>query len=208
MTAILSPVMRIDLIDIRDAVGGAGALAFTSANGVRSYLAAGGNTDVPAFVVGDATAEVASAGGLASVRSAAGDAASLVTLLAAEKATNVLHIVGRDEAGDLCGALVRQGVSARRVVGYAAEPAERLTAAAVEALQGAGEAWIALFSARSARLFLDLAAAAHLQPYLSQVGAACLSQAVADAAGEGWRTRAIATQARSSALIDAIAGAR
>src|SRR3569833_1686081 len=55
------------------AFDGMGAVAFTSRNGVESFARLSEVRDLPAYAVGDATADAASAVGFATVRSAAGD---------------------------------------------------------------------------------------------------------------------------------------
>lgn len=207
MTAILSPTLRIELRDLRREILGAAAVAFTSANGVRSYLASGGDTAIRAFAVGEATAAAARAGGFASIRTGSGDATDLARVIVEENPPCLVHIVGRDEAGDLVGALSSRGLSAKRAVGYAAEPVGELAPAACDGLKQGG-AWVALFSARSARLFRAATKSSALDDFLAATGAACLSAAVAEAAGEGWRVKAIAERPTAGALIDAIAGAR
>lgn len=210
MASILSPVMRIELRDIAGEIGGAAAVAFTSANGVRSYLAAGGDRRLRAFAVGAATAAAARAGGFEKVHAGAGDAAALAREIAEAgdwQSADILHVVGRDEAGDLVGALAARGVKARRAVGYAAEPVGELTGEAIDALQ-CGGAYVSLFSARSARLLRAATSAGRLDGFLGGNSAACLSAAVAAAAGEGWRRNVVASRPDAAALIDAIAGAR
>ncbi len=210
MTAILSPVLRIELREIANEIGGAAAVAFTSANGVRSYLAAGGDRGLRAFAVGAATAAAARAGGLETVHSGAGDVAALARQIVDGGdcgSADILHVVGRDEAGDLVGALAARGLRARRVIGYAAEPVGDLSGEAIDALKRGG-ASVSLFSARSARLLRAATAGARLDGFLGGNNAACLSAAVAAAAGEGWRLKLVATRPDAAALIDAIAGAR
>jgi uroporphyrinogen-III synthase len=207
MTAILSPVLEIRLIDIAGELGGADALAFTSQNGLKSYLASHGRTHLPVFAVGAATAAAARAAGFAEVSSAEGDGAALADLIARRLTPDaaILHVAGRDEAFNLAGALKARGFPARRAVGYAAEAAGSLSAEAITALAApTGALWVALFSARSARVFLDLAGRAGVGEKRRGVGAACLSRTIAEAAGPGWRETRIAARPSAAALIEAI----
>ncbi|NWG70426.1 MAG: uroporphyrinogen-III synthase [Parvularculaceae bacterium] len=210
MTAILSPVLRIDPIDISGEIGRGEALAFTSANAVRSYLQSGGAAGLRVYAVGEATAEAARAAGFGDVIAGASNADALSALIAAqapERRERVLHVVGREETGDLVGRLRQAGVEARRVVGYAATPIETISREAAAALERGG-AWVAHFSPRSARLFCAAASAAALDAAIAKTGAACLSAAVAEAAGPGWARKAVAVRPTAGALIDAIAAAR
>lgn len=211
MTALLSPVAGIVLKDVRAEIAGAGALAFSSANGLRSYLASKGSRRPVAYCVGERTAAAAREGGFATVRSAEGDVRSLEDLISSELQRDValVHVAGRDESGDLSGELRRRGFIARRVVAYAAEPEPGLASGAVEAMKGADPLlWVAHFSARSARLFEDLAARAGVAEMAAKAGAACLSPTVAGALGLKWRNIVVAERPDGAALIDAIRKAR
>lgn len=215
MAAILSPVLSI-----RACLGPAeaddlGAAVFTSANGVRAFAAVLARRDIPAYVVGRATAHAAQAAGFAEIHHAGGDAASLAALVAertgqAKPAGDIVHFGGEALAGDLVAALAARKVRARRVVAYAADRARALSPDAVAALRSPGaELWVAHFSARSARLFLDLADAAGLGGALKSVGSACLSAAVAAASEKArWARVVVAADPDGGALIEAIRASR
>lgn len=140
---------------------GAGALAFTSRNGVRalagSTVPAAARRDLPAYAVGAATAEAAREAGFGDVRSAEGDLGALIARILADPARppgEILHIAPRKPAGDLVGALRQAGVPARRAVLYEAAPLPP----SAEAL----EAWpalaaVLLHSPEAARRLLDAA---------------------------------------------------
>lgn len=212
--SIASPVLVVRYMDIAREIHKAGAVLFTSANGVRAYSAGGGSVEIPAFVIGVSTAEAARTVGFASIAIGDGDVGSLAELAgnrlnAKPAAGDVLHIGGQEQTGDLVGQLGARGIKAQRVVAYAADPAAALSAAAQAAIRSAGEKpWVAHFSSRSAIEFLRLANEAGLEAQLWRIGCACFSAAVADAAGAGWRQRVIATSPNGDALIEAILNAK
>ncbi|WP_165793563.1 uroporphyrinogen-III synthase [Hyphococcus luteus] len=206
---IVSPVMAIEIEKTTPDLSGAGALAFTSANGVRAFAANSGARDLPVFAVGQATAEAAKAAGFADIHVAGGDVDSLAEHIASEKesaGTGVLHIAGEARAGDLVALLEKSGIPARRQTLYRAVPAEALDNAALAALNDEkADLWVSLFSPRTARLFVTLAERAGLAPALGRARAACLSEAVAEAAGTRWRSRHIAAERTAESLAALIA---
>ncbi|MGE0407824.1 MAG: uroporphyrinogen-III synthase [Amphiplicatus sp.] len=202
MSAILSPVIEIVPREERPALDGVAAIAFTSANGARAFARNAAAPPIPAFAVGAMTAAAARAAGFDEVHAATGDVAGLARLIAAHRpAGDVLHICGDDRAGDLAGLLAEAGLAARRLVLYKAKPAEGLSPAALRAI-GAGAAdYVALFSPRSARLFVAQAAAAGLVERLSTLHAACLSEAVAAAARAPFRSFVIPAERTAASMI-------
>lgn len=186
---------------------GVGAFAFTSANGVRAFAATGGPSTLPIFAVGGTTAAEAGRLGFSNVTEAAGEVASLASVISEAFAEGrftgiVLHVGGADRAGDLVGALAGLGVQAELAVLYEAVPTASLAeeAAAALAATPAAES-VALFSPRSARIFIDLVSKAGLEARLKGVTAACLSEAVAkEAAALSWRG-VIAAEERTGASL-------
>ncbi len=155
---IVSPVMRIERRGDLPPLDDVRTLIFTSRNGVAAFAAASDRRDIPAFAVGDATAERARAAGL-SVTACGGDARDLIVrVAAAEPATPCLHLRGEHAAVDLAAALNQAGIETREAVLYR-QVAQEMTAAARAALDGAAPVLVPLFSARSARLFFAAGAA-------------------------------------------------
>lgn len=117
----VAPVLEIrPTVDTPD-IDGAAAIAFTSRNGVRAFPADGATRVLPAFAVGDATAETAKAAGFTDVRSAAGDGAALAALITSTlspAAGAVLVARAEQAAFDLEGALAGAGFKARPFVVY------------------------------------------------------------------------------------------
>jgi uroporphyrinogen-III synthase len=210
---LLAPMLRIAPVaeaekPLADALTGAQALLFTSANGARSFAAASARREIPVFAVGDATAAAARLAGFRSVVSAGGDVADLAALVAARLAPQhgaLVHAAGSATAGDLAGALSAQGFTLRRVVLYEAQPATALPEAVAAAL-AAGAVDLALFfSPRTAAAFARLAAAAGLAPACGRATALALSPAVAAAlAALPWRAVVVAPKPTQGDLLTAL----
>ena len=72
---VVAPVLEVRPSLDAPALEGVGALAFTSRNGVRAFVALTPERDLQVFTVGDATAAAAREAGFTDVASASGDAA-------------------------------------------------------------------------------------------------------------------------------------
>lgn len=208
------------LLSIRFAADGAARLApllpgvqaalFTSVNGVRAFAQASAGRSLPAFAVGDATAQAARAAGFGDVVSAGGnveDLARLVIERLSPAGGALLHAAAGAVAGDLAGRLAGAGFEVRRAILYEAVPASSFTAETQRAL-AAGEIGLALFfSPRTAATFVRLAAGAGLEPQCRRIAAIALSPAVASAAGAmPWRTVRTADVPQMGAMLDALDG--
>jgi len=192
----------IDRERLSAALADAAGLAFTSANGVRALSRAWPQCALPAFCVGAATAEAARAAGFAEVVEAGGTAESLAEVIAARRPGAVLHIAGRDRAGDLAGLLRQAGLQAERLVLYEARAAQALPEPARKALSSASPPeGVLLFSPRTAHIFRSCLAGAGLEDALPAMRAYCLSQAVMEAADTGWAARCVAETPNMDALL-------
>lgn len=141
------------------------AIAFTSTNGAELWVKGGGRTDLPAYAVGPASAEMARWYGFEEVRSGDGGVAELAGLISRERPEGlVLHVGAREPAGDLVGALTTSGVEARSLAIYAGRETDLAVIPATDA--------VLLHSPRAARAYARVAPG---DPRL----AACLSDAVA-----------------------------
>ena len=133
---LVAPLLTVrPLADVAVHLHGVAALAFTSANGVRAFADASGERGLKVFAVGAATALAARAVGFKSVLSADGDVLALAEGIAARRSElrgAVLHPGAAEPAGDLCGALVSQGVEARALILYETIPGYPDEAAAPE----------------------------------------------------------------------------
>lgn len=139
---VVAPLLEVHALPVEIDLDGIGALAFTSANGVRAF--AGRCPDgrfgraLPVFAVGDATAAAAQKAGFAQVMSADGDLDALADLISAHAAGlkgAVLAPGPREPAGDLPRALAAQGLTARALALYETLPVfPKRTLGAVDAV--------------------------------------------------------------------------
>lgn len=194
---IVAPLLTITPCAYDTKVGDAQALLFTSANGVRAFPDARGNHATPVLAVGDATAEAARAAGFTNVRSADGDSAALARMAKTTLAPNagkLVHIGGEHVAGDVASELRAAGFEVERRIAYAAIAAATLPAAFGEPLD------VVLFhSARAAETFVALGA-----PNADKFTAACMSEAVAEAARKvRWARIIVSPAPREDALLRA-----
>lgn len=207
------------------------ALALTSANGVHALAAklpATGSGDevtvkawqaLPAFAVGPQTAATLKAYGWSHIVEAQGDVDSLATHISdrlpdrsmgADKP--VLHVAGRDRAGNLQAALAAAHIDCALLMLYEAEPALALSPAAQAALADQEEPvdGVLLYSQRSAKLFIALSRDV-LSRDIAMVHrpvAYCLSPAIAklmQEAGFATKTAAVPQEAAMLALTAAAA---
>jgi uroporphyrinogen-III synthase len=125
-------------------------LILTSAHAAEAARAAG-LSGLPAFCVGDRTAEAAAAAGLLP-RSAAGDAGALLAILkeAAPEGPG-LYLRGRHAASDLDSELGLAGIDTHAVIAYDQIP-RPLSPEARAVLRGTAPVILPVFSPRSARL--------------------------------------------------------
>jgi uroporphyrinogen-III synthase len=194
---VIAPLLTIIPCGYDTNVEGAQALLFTSANGVRAFPDARRLHAKPVLTVGDATAETAREAGFTNVRSADGDVSALAVLARATLSPSkgrLVHIGGDHVAGDLVGELRGAGFSVERRVAYAAREALTLPAELQRPLD------IVLFhSARAAETFVTLGA-----PNAAKLTAACMSEAVAQAAGKApWARIIVSPAPREDALLRA-----
>ena len=148
---LVAPVLTIRTLDTPIDLTDVDTLAFTSANGVRAFASASPRRDLAVFAVGDTTAEAARRAGFAEVTSADDDVAGLGRLIVARRPGGVVLLPGPVErAGDLTGALTRQGLNARKLDLYRSEAVQNLPAHAAAALDRRSLAAILIHSPRAA----------------------------------------------------------
>jgi len=194
---ILSPALVIEPVGTLPDPEGCRWLIFTSRNGVREYAARSPRRDIPAYAVGDATAEEARRVGMRAI-SASGDARDLLSLIRADGARGpMLHLRGAHAAADIAGALSAAGIPARDAVIYAQRPAP-LTAEARTCLGGTRPVIAPVFSPRSAAsLFAGGAPAA--PTVVLAISAAAAARVPQDAA----RTLLVADRPDAAAMLRA-----
>lgn len=120
--AVIAPLLSVHVLEgVTVDLNGVGALAFTSANGVRAFADVCRERQLRVFAVGQATAKAARAVGFKSVLSADGDVEALAEGIGARKAEikgAVLHPGAAELAGDLAGALEKHGIETRHLILY------------------------------------------------------------------------------------------
>ncbi len=180
------------------------AVLMTSANGARALATNTARRDARILAVGDATAAAARGSGFGNVRSVDGDAAALAAQIVSAfdpAAGPLLHVCGSHVAGDVGTVLKRAGFAYRRLALYEAVAVETLPDSARGVLRDDAADGVALFSPRSAAIFVGLVDGGGMRDRLAHCDAWCLSRAVADAAEpERWRRILIASRPRVDAM--------
>ncbi|AVO37191.1 uroporphyrinogen-III synthase [Pukyongiella litopenaei] len=158
---VASPLIGIDPLPVTLSLAGVAGLLFTSANGVAASAALTGNRDLPAYCVGEVTAQAARDAGW-DATCVGLDARELVAALTRSRpAAPLLHLRGVHASGDIAGDLTAAGLPTRAQAVYD----QQLLAPTPEALgvlTGAVPVIAPLFSPRTARHFATLPATAPL----------------------------------------------
>ncbi len=210
-TVLQQPLLEIE-IDAAAPLGldGVQALVFTSANGVRAFVARSGRRDLPVFAVGDATAGEARAQGFVAVESAGGnvdDLAMLIRRKARPDAGTLFHAAGSAVAGDLSGLLASDGFTVRREQLYTARTVTVIEPPVRSALTDGTLDAVVLFSPRSATAFVNLVQTAGIAGACGELTAVCLSEAVAAALSPvQWRNVAVAARPNQESLLASLEG--
>lgn len=185
------------------------AILLTSANGVRALARRSEKRDIPVFAVGDATATTARSSGFTQVHSAAGNVetlADLVKEMLKPKDGPLLHVAGSSVAGDLVGLIEAAGFKCAREKLYEAVTERSLNSSTIAAIKDNHIDAVALYSPRSAEIFVELIRKARLVRSCQKIIAICLSQAVADKIAElHWQEVHIAAEPNQDALLDLVA---
>ena len=206
---LISPVIEIYPTDraLAETADAYAAVALTSANGAHALAAKAAASDghktwldLPAFAVGAQTADALKANGWQNIYQGDGDVESLAALIVdrlPDTQKPVLHVAGRDRAGNLQAALANENIACDLAMLYEAEAADALSPAAVAALEDQQEPveGVLVYSQRSAKLFIALSASLAMA---HKPVAYCLSPAIADimqSAGFATHTAARADEA-------------
>jgi uroporphyrinogen-III synthase len=210
--SLIEPLLRLRILaGPPPALAGVQALLATSANGVRAFCRRSAIREPPVFSVGDATGGAAAAAGFTDVVSAGGDVLSLAALVRRRldpARGALLHIAGTEVAGDLAQMLAGDGFEVRRIVLYAMEVADRLSAEAGGALRAGAIDGVLIFSPRTGRTLTRLLTGAGLPFCCRRMTAFCLSEAVASAIRElPWQAMAVAETPAEDALIREVTAA-
>ena len=160
------------------------AIAITSANAaaaVATHRQRQALLGLPAFAVGERSAQAMRAAGFADVTSANGGSGDLARLFAARLApgASILYLAGEQRSGDLDAKLRAQGFRVQTVTIYRAVAAATLPAAAIDAL-ASGIDGVAHFSRRSAEAYVNAARAAGLLAAALKPAQFCLSEQIGE----------------------------
>lgn len=208
--ALIEPLMDIELVEAEPLDPRRfQAVLITSANGARALAPQVGFHDLPVLAVGEASASAARDAGFALVAAADGDVAALVELACDTLDPGrgaLLHVAGRQVAGDLSGDLRARGFTVERRVLYEARAHTSFSNAAHDALAQGDLGAVLLFSPRTTRIFVTLAKASGLESAAETLDMICLSKAVAkEGADLPWRGVRIARHPRLDSLLDEVA---
>jgi uroporphyrinogen-III synthase len=171
-TPVISPVLNIVPTGafwpqgVVDAAIATSAHAFQSLQFTSEWPTPETRRLVPLFLVGARTAEAARARGFNGPMRVAADAKALCAEITQglRAPARLLYLAGRDRKSDLESCCADAGLAVKVVEVYAAEAATSLSQAAIGlAAVGAIDA-VLHYSQRSAEVFLELAAAAALDP--------------------------------------------
>jgi len=213
---VLAPMLETHFADWAsiDRSAPPAALIATSPNGIRGLMR---HPDfdrlrhLPLFVTGEASARLARSFGFLDVRSADGDAAAVVALVAAQSppGDRLLYAAGHDRSGDPAAAL--------REKGYAVDVAEIYRAAVVSSLPqhvaadlraGAIDR-ILIFSARTGAALVEALSRSDLLPVSRPIPIHAISrQAAEPLAAAGFASIIVALRPDAAELLDTLERSR
>jgi len=182
-------------------------LIFTSRHAISAFVA---QTDLkdwvtkPVYVVGQASAAMARQAGFATVLVGTGGGAGLTPLIVTHQATRrgpLLWVAGVDKSFDMETALKAHGIAVTVIDAYAAKTVASPDPAGIECIAKNGVLAVIVMSARSAKLFGELLDRNALDACRAQIILVAGSQAIAAAAGLGWRQILVAKHPRRSRLL-------
>lgn len=194
---LVSPILRIEhLTPAQGQIGTSDVLILTSAHALPALAHhASGQT---CYCVGPGTAAAAQRAGLRAIDGGGTAEHLLKRLIADRPGGKLLYLRGEHVAADLAESLERAGIVTDEMIVYR-QIATPLSDAAQTLLSGDTPVIAPLFSARSARLFLDAA------PASAALKIAAISPAVAAEVPTGRaQTITIATAPTADAMLDTI----
>ena len=190
------------------------AIVVSSQNGVRAvaqWRQAITWREIPVFAAGPATARAMAALGFTDVHVGSGDSETLVDVIKRDLMRGsgpVLYPAARDRAGAVAGGLTTLGYDVRVVEAYRADPVDRFLPQVRNALTRGEIDGILLYSGRTARALLDLAAAEGIADTLKRPEYFVISRHVAGIVGAlGARVR-ISDRPDEDSLLSLVPAAR
>jgi len=197
------PLLRIEPVEA-DLSGDWSGVIVTSANAPAAAKENPALLKLPAFAVGERSAEAARAAGFANVSSAGGDVRDLLCVLRERKTANapLLYLAGEDRAADLVGELAANGIAADMRIVYRAVTAP-FPDTLVAALESGDVQAVVHFSKRSAENYLAGAVEADIAEAALKVRHYCLSaQVAAPLQAAGAKRVAVAPHPEEATLIE------
>ncbi|MEQ8897821.1 MAG: uroporphyrinogen-III synthase [Roseovarius sp.] len=194
---LVSPILRIDhLPPTPGQIGTSDVLVLTSAHALPALAhSTGGQT---CYCVGPGTAAAARRAGLSAIDGGGTAEHLLKRLIADHPGGKLLYLRGEHVAADLAQSLNQAGIETHELIVYR-QLATPLSDTAQTLLSGDTPVIAPLFSARSARLFLDAA------PPAAPLKIAAISPAVANTVSPGRAQEiAIAASPTADAMLDTI----
>ncbi|EAQ07455.1 MULTISPECIES: uroporphyrinogen-III synthase [Yoonia] len=197
LRTILSPLLQIVPVPITVDLTQVKGVILTSAHGVAASRAATLPRGLPAWCVGEKTAQLASEAGF-DVIAGPGDATRLADKIISRRPDGPLvHLHGVHTRGGVSERLAAAGIGCIDVIGYD-QVAQPLSDAAFEALQGGAPVILPLFSPRTATILAGQA------PFAAPVHVVVMSTAVQNAAAAiNLRSLSVAATPDAGAMIAA-----
>jgi len=154
-------------------------LIFTSANAVRVFSGQTRIRDKKVYVVGNNTAQEASAAGFQNIVSACGNIQDLMTLVQnTENLGPFLYVRGRETSINLLKTLSSFDITLKEVIVYEAKAATSFTEALLRELENQVIEYALFFSKRTAETFVSLAQEHGLEDHMRTIKALCISESV------------------------------
>ncbi|MTJ05102.1 MAG: uroporphyrinogen-III synthase [Sediminimonas qiaohouensis] len=195
----ISPLIEPEFEPRAPDLSGIKGLIFTSATAVQAFVNLCPHVQLPAYAVGDATAEAAREAGLDAV-SAGGDAEALIRRILADAPEGpLLHVRGRHARGAVAERLSDAGCPTREAVLYT-QAEQPLTPQAATLLNGQAPVIVPLFSPRTAEIF----SAQHRGA--APILVAAMSAQVAEAVTMEVAKLSVAKQPTMESMLEAIDG--
>ena len=210
VAALAAPVMEAAYLDASPLQpGAAGGLIFTSRHAITAFLDCfdgglpSGWFSLPVFAVGRATGRVARRAGFQDVTVGAGGGAGLVPLILARHDLRLAPLVwpcAKHRGFDMKAALAPLIEVMTHPV-YDMIPVCQFDSTVITMLGDGRIAGVILMSVRSAKLFREMLARHDLEPQIPHITLIAGSEAIAAAAGPGWREEFIARRPTRARLL-------
>jgi uroporphyrinogen-III synthase len=204
---VLSPVIEVALTGEPMPPGPFNAIIVTSHQAAPA-LADWALRDLPVFAVGERTGEAIQAAGFRDIRTAAGDARSIVRMIQAQMSApaRLLQAAGRQHKPEPAASLLEAGFEICPWIVYEARAVAELGRHAVAAIARGEVDGVLHYSRRSAELFLRHAQRERLVEPLGTLAHFALSEDVAQPLREAGFTVVCAEAPSEGALLALLAG--